>query len=176
MDEILLFGICISISIIICIIYKYSPNPNHNPNQHMIEPYDVKVQPSSINKCGQLCTGIVGCYGYAHNNLNTCYLSQKHILGQALETTYANEYKDTDYRCNKIRALQGLNDSHVPEALKENAFYTCSDSELGKYHLELLTDKIYQKVGEYDDIDKIDVPLYKVIDFDWSKNKYIQLS
>lgn len=132
------------------------------------ENYDAKLPEISQSKCGILCTKTLGCYAFAHKpETQTCYLARKFILGQELDSPYSDEYNPDDYRCNKVRAIQGYSDAHVPEALKSNAFYTCAFHEEGPYGLRLLTDKVDQSVGTFEDIDKITIPEYKL-----SHNKF----
>lgn len=155
------FLLIIIIVLLIIILY------NSKYNLKNIEKYDAKVIPTTQRQCGDLCTEAIGCYAFAHKDNGDCFLSKNYILGPAYNSLYAYEYNPADYRCNKFRPMQGLSDAYVPEALKQNAFYTCSDNEEGKYTLQLIADTIYEPVKDFSDVDKIDVPRYKLFDFNW---------
>jgi len=137
-----------------------------------IENYDVKISQTTRLQCGQQCTKFVGCYAYGYDEPSkNCYLSKSFILGQPLDSVYQEEYNTSNFRCNKVKPLFNIGDAHVPEVLKMNAFYNCGDAELGDYHLEVLTDKIYQKLDDFEDINKLTVPSYNVESYNWNSDR-----
>jgi len=136
-----------------------------------IEGYDAKITSTTQRECGNLCTNTVGCYAFAHKDNGSCFLSKDYILGPVGGSLYSYEYKPSDYRCNKFRPIQGLSDANVPEAIKHNAIYTCSDNEQGKYTLHVITDTVHKPIGDFNDIEKMNVPPYKLFDFDWPTNQ-----
>ena len=137
-----------------------------------IENYDVKILQTTRKQCGQGCTKLIGCYAYGYDEpSNNCYLSKSYILGQPLDSVYQEEYNESNFRCNKIKPIQNMGDAHVPEVLKMNAFYNCGSAELGDYHLEVLTDKIYQTLDDFEDINKLTVPSYNVESYNWNTDR-----
>jgi len=176
-NQILIALIVIIITIIIVAITTTVEYINtENTENTEIENFDAKVKEPNLNKdkCGLICTSIIGCKGFAYDDTNdVCYLSKDPILGKPFGDLYSDEYQPYFYRCNKTQAQLEDMDINSPETLKRNTLYFCSDSEEGKYDLTIISPKVKRTIGDFDELDKIEIPDYELIDnFQWPTSKY----
>jgi hypothetical protein len=143
-------------------------------NNKEVEGFDARIPNISKEKCGDLCTSIIGCQGFAYdsNSPGICYLSKSAILGKSVNSVFSDEYSTSDYRCNKTQPILDETDIISPNLMRRNSLYMCSDSEQGRYTLQLIAPTKRQSVGDFDDIEKIDVPNYEINDkFEWPTDK-----
>ena len=152
--QIILIVICIIIAIII--IY------NNN-----IEGFDEKVTDATYNNCGQMCTKILGCAGFAvDSEMNTCYLSKKPILGRPEESIFNMEYKNTMPRCNKIEPVTDpVIASNI--ALKKNATYIClPNGQEDKQTIKVIVND-EKEITNIKDLDNIHIDNYTFETIEW---------
>lgn len=153
--------------IIIITIIQYNSFVDDN-NEH----FDARVKGLTKNKCGEICTAVLGCQGFAYSDDNLCYLSKSPILGKSVTSLFSDDYSVTDYRCNKAQPILDVTDLITPDLLKRNSLYMCSDSEQGKYDINIISENLSMPIGDFDEIDKVDVPKYKIIaNFKWPIDK-----
>jgi hypothetical protein len=108
---------------------------NTNNKINTIETYDGKISTVTKAECGTECTINSNCSGFAYRPLTgTCYLSEKAILGEPINSVYLDEYSKLDARCNKINKISdedAVNDS----TLTQNSLYQCQDGEKNRSEL-----------------------------------------
>jgi len=89
------------------------------------EKYDGRISVSNYYDCGDLCSKILGCAGFAYNdNTSKCYVSKTPINPIPLPALYDDEYKTTNTYCNKYMPLQ-TDFSISTDMFAENRIYTC---------------------------------------------------
>ncbi len=111
------FQILLIILIIICYIYYYN-----------YEHFDVRVTNVGKEKCGDMCSKIYGCIGFAYNDKNKmCYLSTNPIVGDPIGSKYQKEYDENLFFCNKPNPIMNGNDEMQVNAHKDNTVYLCKD-------------------------------------------------
>lgn len=132
-----------------------------------IEQYDGKIANMTKKDCGIKCTNTYECSGFAHKANNSCYLSKTPILSAPIDKVYASDYTPSDYRCNKLQPIYRVDDITVPETMKRNALYNCSESEQGEYVLELISPFKTEPIYDFDDVESLDVPQYDLHPYDW---------
>lgn len=158
------FILSIVLIFVLIIIYIYYTN-NY-------ETFDARITGLTKTKCGHLCTSILGCHGFSYSDDNKCYLSKMPILSKSPVALFTDEYKTENYRCNKLQPIQDETDLITPELLKRNSLYTCSKTEQGDYDLNIISEKLDMPVSNFNEIDKINIPEYKIIsNFKFPKNK-----
>lgn len=136
---------------------------NVEPIGKNIENFDARIKGLTKKKCGEICTSVVNCQGFSYSDDNMCYLSKSPILGKSITSIFSDNYSQTDYRCNKSQPIRNETELITPEMLKRNSLYMCSDSEQGKYNLNIICENLNMEIGDLDEIDKIDIPNYKII-------------
>lgn len=170
----IILTIIILITFFVC-YFNDNTNININTNtdtNKVIEGFDARIPNISKEKCGDLCTSVIGCRGFAYSDDGVCFLSKQAILGKPVDSIFGDEYNTSDYRCNKSQPIIDESDLLSPNLMRRNALYMCSDSEQGRYTLQLIAPTKRQIVGDFDDIEKIDVPNYDINDnFEWPTEK-----
>lgn len=162
----------IIIIIIIVILLLFYTCYLDNYNDDKIENFDARIPNISKEQCGNFCTRIIGCGGFAYSDNGVCYLSKQAILGKSVNSLFSDDYNVNDYRCNKTQPITSNTDIISPNLRRRNALYVCSDSEQGEYTLQLIAPTARQPIADFDDIDKIDVPDYEFTnDFVWPTDK-----
>jgi len=102
---------------------------------NIIEHYDTLIKNiNSSSTCSDICTGIYGCAGFAHNNTNKdCYISKNLITKPPVFTSYYYNFDNNDYICNKDIPLRSIGDissiyDNINNYNKEkNKLYKCID-------------------------------------------------
>lgn len=165
---IIIFAILLLIFITTNNLYKGN-NTNNVNNEH----FDARVGGISKEQCGNLCTAIIGCGGFAYDDRNgSCYLSKNAILGRPINSLFASDYSPYFYRCNKTQPITDYTDLVSPNLLKRNSLYFCSNSEQGRYDLNIIAETMRKQIGDFDELDKINIPEYRMIDdFKWPDTK-----
>ncbi len=107
------------------------------------ENFDARVSDVDKSKCGDMCTKIYGCNGFAYDDNQKCYLSQSPIIGSPMESLYRNEYDPAFEFCNKPHPIKDEIDEKLLQALPKNTIYTCQvgDEGVPKYQ-SILNDNI----------------------------------
>jgi len=166
----IILAIIILITFFVC---YFNDNTNISSQENkIIEGFDARIPSISKEKCGDLCTSVIGCRGFAYSDEGVCFLSKQAILGKPVDSIFGDEYNTSDYRCNKSQPILDESDLLSPNLMRRNALYMCSDSEQGRYTLQLIAPTKRQMVGDFDDIEKIDVPNYDINNnFEWPTEK-----
>lgn len=163
---------CVIIFYYICEYINYHSNNTHVFLIDKKEHFDARIKNVSKEKCGNLCTSIIGCEGFSYDPNGICYLSKTSILGKPFNSLFSSNYNPDFYRCNKTQPIMDPTDVLAPELLKRNSLYFCSDSERGNYKLNVIAETKRAELGDFDELDKLEVPEYQVIeDFVWPVDK-----
>lgn len=126
--QILLIILIISI-IYYCHYYKY-------------DNFDARVSNISVQKCGDMCTKIFNCVGFAYDKDNKkCYLSTNPLVGMPEKSLYEDEYRKNFYFCNKPDPIKNDNDAKLYQAIPKNTIYTCKQTEDGSISLNSILDE-----------------------------------
>jgi len=137
-------------------------------NNIEIENYDAKISNTTKKQCGIDCTNTFNCLGFAHKKDGSCYLSKDNtILTKPIGSVYSDDYSVDDFRCNKLQPIYRPADITVPEIMKRNALYNCAENEEGAYVLNLFSNQKSESVYDFDDIDRMDVIPYELVEYDW---------
>jgi hypothetical protein len=137
-------------------------------NSNNIENYDAKIPNTNKKDCGIKCTNTFNCLGFAHKKDGSCYLSHKStILNKPIDSVYSDDYSVDDYRCNKLQPIYRPADITVPEIMKRNALYNCSENETGEYVLNLFSNQKSEPVYDFDDIEDMNVVPYELEYYNW---------
>lgn len=90
------------------------------------EKYDAKVSNvDSLSKCGNMCSSVYGCGGFAYNKqLEKCYLSKYPLTTPPIPSIYFEEFLQDNTYCNKMFPIISdysiNNDMYV-----DNKIYDC---------------------------------------------------
>lgn len=164
----MIMGVICLIIIVMLLQMNSIQNEDDTNNEH----FDARIKGITKEKCGEVCTAILKCQGFAYSNDNACYLSKSPILEKPVLSVFSDDYSPTFYRCNKTQPIMDETDLITPDLLRRNSLYMCSDSEQGKYDINIISENLRQSIGDFDEIDKIDVPKYKIItNFRWPTDK-----
>jgi hypothetical protein len=137
-----------------------------------IENYDARISDiGAIEKCGNNCSSIYGCGGFAYNkNLDKCYLSKFPITAPPIPSLYSNEYSQNNIYCNKMFPINTdfaiNNDMYV-----DNKIYDCYTEKadyIGKKYYD------FGKPGRtiyFNDIYTIKSDPYKISNLVWPTDK-----
>jgi len=95
-----------------------------------IENYDVKVnETTNIGKCGNICSSIYGCAGFAVSSDGTqCWLSKLPLTSPPIPSLYMSNFDSSNIHCNKLRPIAsdfGISDDNYVE----NKVYDCYTGE-----------------------------------------------
>ena len=105
------------------------------------EKYDARISNvDSIAKCGNMCSSVYGCGGFAVNKgLEKCYLSKFPVTSPPIPSLYSGEYKDDNIYCNKMFPINSdysvNNDMYVDNKVYD--CYTKKAEELGTKYLDI---------------------------------------
>jgi len=147
-------------------MYAYSDNIEEKEN------FDARIKGLTKEKCGEICTAVLKCQGFSYSTDNVCYLSKFPILEKPATSIFADDYSSTYFRCNKTQPILDETDLITPELLKRNSLYMCSDSEKGNYDINVISENLKRPIGDFDEIDKLNVPKYKIItNFKWPTDR-----
>jgi hypothetical protein len=114
------------LTIIILFILIY----NLNKKTKNIEKYDVEIeQQTSLGKCGNICSSIYGCAGFATtDDGNKCWISKLPITSPPIPSKFMSNFDSTNIHCNKLRPITsdfGISDDNYTE----NKVYDCYTGE-----------------------------------------------
>lgn len=164
--------ICLYILYELYELYDTDDDTDNDINEDNIEGFDARLLNLTKEQCGKLCTSIIGCQGFSYNDKNQCYLSKSPILTKPVNSLFTDEYNSAFYRCNKAQPIIDETDIVSPDLLKRNALYLCSDNERGQYDFTIISEHKVAKVGDFNELDKVNIPDYVIIDdFVWPKVK-----
>lgn len=123
------------IIILVIIVYKLN-----NLNKK-VEMYDVKIdQQTNLGKCGNICSSIYGCAGFAvTDNGEQCWISKLPITSPPIPSKYMSDFDSTNIHCNKLRPI--TSDFGIsPDSYTENKVYDCYTGEkaddLGRKYID----------------------------------------
>jgi hypothetical protein len=105
------------IIILIIVIYNFNKK---------IEKYDVMIdQTTNLGSCGNICTSIYGCSGFATtDNGQQCWISKLPLTSPPIPSKYMSNFNLTNIHCNKLRPI--MSDFGIsPDAYTENKVYNC---------------------------------------------------
>lgn len=129
MDDECIKIILISILLAFLIYMGYTFSDNASGNNETIENYDGKISNMTLTQCGTECTISENCRAFAYKPISaTCYLSERGLLGEPVESLFAGDYSKLDKRCNKINPINDI-DFISDTTLTQNSVYVCSDGE-----------------------------------------------
>lgn len=105
------------------------------------ELYDVMInQTTSLGKCGNICSSIYGCAGFAvTDDGKKCWISKLPITSPPIPSKYMSDFDYTNIHCNKLRPI--ASDFGIsPDAYTENKVYNCYTGEkaddLGRKYID----------------------------------------
>ena len=119
---------------LILLIIIFNKKVKHTEN------YDARVSDTdNLAKCGNMCSSVYGCGGFAHNkSLEKCYLSKFPITSPPIPSLYSGEYKGENVYCNKMFPINSdysiNNDMYVDNKVYD--CYTKNAEDLGTKYLD----------------------------------------
>jgi hypothetical protein len=120
------------ITILLIIIYNLNKK---------VENYDVMIdQTTTLGKCGNICSSIYGCAGFAVSDDGTqCWISKLPLTSPPIPAKYMADFDSTNIHCNKLRPISsdfGIS----PDNYTENKVYDCYTGEkaddLGRKYID----------------------------------------
>lgn len=141
-------------------------------NKKKHENYDARISDVSfLAKCGNMCSSVYGCGGFAYNKTDEkCYLSKYPITSPPLPSLYYGEFQKDNIYCNKMFPINSdysiNNDMYV-----DNKVYDCytKDAEyIGKKYFD--TNAI-EKTIYMNDIYSIKSSPYNISTLKWPTEK-----
>lgn len=168
--------IIIIILILLILLVICSTNSEHN-----FEHYDEKIIKTPPEKCGIICTKVLGCSGFASNKENNiCYLSKNALLGRPQESIFSPEYNKYGYRCNKIFSIE---DPVIANSydISKNATYKCQQGETGKSEIKIY-DNQERNLNNLNELVNTTISPYTFEEVDWGReislddHKYLSIN
>jgi hypothetical protein len=103
---------------------------NFNSKINKIENYDVEIeQTTSLGKCGNICSSIYGCAGFAtSDDGKKCWISKLPLTSPPIPSKFMSNFDYTNIHCNKLRPITsdfGISDDNYTE----NKVYDCYTGE-----------------------------------------------
>lgn len=134
------------------------------------ENFDARVSNVSKEKCGDMCTKIYNCSGFAYDEDNEkCYLSQNTVITSPMDSIYRDEYNPNFEFCNKPYPIRDTIDEQQFKALPKNTIYGCQDGDEGIASKQSIINDNIQNLKTQDDIIKVDQ--YKLKELIWPSFK-----
>jgi len=106
-----------------------------------VELYDVKIdQTTNLGKCGNICSSIYGCAGFATtDDGKQCWISKLPLTSPPIPSKYMSDFDSTNIHCNKLRPISS--DFGISADLyTENKVYDCYTGEkaddLGRKYID----------------------------------------
>jgi hypothetical protein len=106
-----------------------------------VELYDVKIdQTTNLGICGNICSSIYGCAGFATtDDGKQCWISKIPLTSPPIPSKYMSNFDSTNIHCNKLRPI--MSDFGIsPDAYTENKVYDCYTGEkaddLGRKYID----------------------------------------
>ena len=134
-------------------------------SNHNRETFDAKINRSTKEKFGIMCTKVFGCKAFSTGENNTCYLSKSNILNKPTKSKFAEDYNNEIEKCNKISVLKDIQE-HTSLEKKLNALYMCNTKNDVNFKIY---DNVEKIINSPNDIQYINVDEYSSVDIDWDK-------
>jgi hypothetical protein len=105
------------------------------------ELYDVMIdQTTSLGKCGNICSSIYGCAGFAtSDDGKQCWISKLPLTSPPIPAKYMSNFDETNIHCNKLRPITS-DFGMSPDVYTENKVYDCYTGEkandLGRKYID----------------------------------------
>lgn len=106
-----------------------------------VESYDVMIdQKTTLGKCGNICSSIYGCAGFAvTDDGSQCWISKLPLTSPPIPSRYMSSFDSTNIHCNKLRPI--TSDFGIsPDSYTENKVYDCYTGEkaddLGRKYID----------------------------------------
>jgi hypothetical protein len=134
------------------------------------EYFDSKINNATRTQCGNICTKILECDGFAIDNNNTCYISKTPILGKPTNSVFMSDYNKNYIRCNKFNQITVSPDTSTLE-YKKNATFICTPNEIENTHEKILyyqNDK-EQVLNKIDDLVNVNFVPYHIDNIEFGK-------
>lgn len=140
------------------------------------EYFDQRVDGTTREQCGIICTKTLGCSGFAYDeNNNFCYLSKDNIVLRPEKKNYTNFYNKKFPRCNKLYMIDDPYYNSRNNVLR-NATYQCMNEENDIDNKEnIMYDMKERKNIDIKNINKESVNKYTFVEIDWVNTGPINL-
>lgn len=153
--------------IIILFIIIYLLNSNN-------ENFDQRVDGSSKEQCGIMCSKILGCNSFAYDENNKyCYLSKKEIIFNNQQSNYSQFYNKKFPRCNKLYMISDPL-YNARNNIIQNATYKCMDYENDVNKDYKIYDNKERKNIDIKKLNSYEIYPYKFVEIDWNYFPYTE--